>query len=220
MVLLTMLVLASLFKDLPGAALGAVVIDAMIGLITFTEMRRYYRVNRPDWVFFIGAMLGILFVGIIAGIVIGVVLSLLLLIGRASNPGVRVLGRRPGSDAYLDLGRHTGLETTPGIVVVRIDGPLFFANANRFRDAVRKLVVDTADPVRALVIDAEAVSQTDTDGADMLSELASELGSQGIVVVLARVESSITDLWKRAGAIDAVDGLVFHTVSEAVEGVS
>ena len=82
-----MLFLAGLFEDLPGAALGAVVIDAMVGLITLADGRRYYRVNRPDWVFFVGAMLGILFVGIIPGIVIGVVLSLLLLVARASAPG-------------------------------------------------------------------------------------------------------------------------------------
>ena len=220
MVLLTMLLLAGLFKDLPGAALGAVVIDAMVGLITLADGRRYYRVNRPDWVFFVGAMLGILFVGIIAGIVIGVVLSLLLLIARASTPGVRALGKRPGSDAYLDLTRHEGLETVPGVIVVRIEGPLFFANANRFRDAVRKLVGEAAEPVRAVVIDAEAISQTDTDGADVLTELAHELGAKGIELALARVESSISELWERAGTLEAVRTPVFHTTMDAVGALS
>jgi SulP family sulfate permease len=220
MVLLTMLFLAGLFKDLPGAALGAVVIDAMVGLITVADGRRYYRINRPDWVFFVGAMLGILFVGIITGIVIGVVLSLLLLIARASNPGIRALGKRPGSDAYLDLARHEDLETTPGVIVVRIEGPLFFANANRFRDAVRKLVAEAGEPVRAVVIDAEAISQTDTDGADVLTELAHELGGKKIELALARVESSISDLWERAGTIDAIGMPIFHTTSEAVDAVS
>ncbi|MDX6582017.1 MAG: sulfate permease, SulP family [Solirubrobacterales bacterium] len=220
MVLLTMLFLASLFKDLPGAALGAVVIDAMVGLITLADGRRYYRINRPDWVFFMGAMLGILFFGIIAGIVIGVALSLLMLIGRASNPGVRVLGRRPGSDAYLDVTRHEGLDTNPGIVVVRIDGPLFFANANRFRDAVRELVAAADEPVRAVVIDAEAISQTDTDGADVITELAQELGKRQISVALARVESRISELWERAGTLEAVGTPIFHTTSEAVEAIS
>ena len=140
MVLLTMLFLASLFDDLPSAALGAVVIDAMVGLIGIAEMKRYYRVNRADWVFFIGAGLGILFFGIIEGILIGVVLSLLMLIARASNPGIGLLGKLPHSDAYLDVLRHEGLVTVPGIVVVRLDGPLFFADANRFRDGLRQLI--------------------------------------------------------------------------------
>ena len=106
MVLLTMLFLASLFDDLPSAALGAVVIDAMVGLIRFGELKRYYRVNRADWVYFVGAGLGILFFGIIQGILVGVVLSLLMLIARASTPGIRLLGKLPQSDAYLDVRRH------------------------------------------------------------------------------------------------------------------
>ena len=97
-------------------------------------MKRYYQVNRPDWVFFMGAMLGILFFGIIQGIVIGVVLSLLLLIARSSNPGIRVLGSKPGLGRLPRPRPPSGLEVTPGVVVVRLDGPLFFADANRFRD--------------------------------------------------------------------------------------
>ena len=221
MVLLTILFLASLFEDLPDATLGAVVIDAMVGLITFAEMKRYYRVNRPDWVFFVGAGLGILFFGIIAGIVIGVALSLLLLIGRASNPGLRRLGKHPDSEAYVDVDRHERLGQTPGVVAVRLDGPLFFADANRFRDGIREMVEASEAPVRAVVIDAEAISQTDTDGADILIELADELESQNAILAVARVESEILDLWVRAGAIDAIGSEhVFHTVAEAVEAVS
>jgi MFS superfamily sulfate permease-like transporter len=218
LVLLTIVALAGLFEDLPSAALGAVVVDAMVGLITLVDMRRYYRVNRPDFVFFMGAGLGILFFGIIQGIVIGVVLSLLLLIGRASNPGIRLLRKDPDSDAYLDVDRYHGLKETPGIVVVRVDGPLFFADANRFRDRIRELVEAEQTPVHAVVIDAEAISQTDTDGADILIELASELSSQGASLLLARVEASILDLWRRAGAIEAIgEEHVFHTVFDAVE---
>jgi sulfate permease, SulP family len=221
LVLLTMLVLASLFEQLPSAALGAIVIDAMVGLITLAEGRRYYRINRSDWTVYVTAMAGILFFGIIAGIVTGVALSLLLLIARASNPAVKTLGRQPDSTAYLDLERHPGLETTQGVIAVRIDGPLFFANAHRFRDRVRELIAASPEPVRAVVIDAEAVSQTDTDGADVLTELAAELRRRRISVTLARVNSSVRDLWRRAGTIEAIggDGRVFPTVIEAVEAI-
>ncbi len=220
LVLLTMLLLAGLFEQLPSAALGAVVIDAMLGLITLADGRRYYRINRSDWIVFVAAMAGILFFGIIPGIAIGVALSLLLLIARASTPAIRQLGRRAGSDAYLDLSRHDDLETTPGLLVVRVDGPLFFANANRFRDRVLELIDGASEPVAALVIDAEAVSQTDTDGADVLTRLAAELRPRGIEIALARVQSGVLDLWRRAGTIDAIGGpqRVFHTVKEAVDG--
>ncbi len=220
MILLTLVFLASLFEKLPSAALGAIVIDAMLGLITFTDFRRYYRVNVPDWVFFMGAGLGILFFGIIQGIVIGVVLSLLLLIARASNPGIKVLGRKPGSEAFLDVARHDDAEEIPGVLVVRIDGPLFFADANRFRDRVRELVAAAGPSVRAVVVDAESVSQTDTDGADILIEIAAELEPKGIALALARVQSEVADLWRRAGAFDALGpDRSFSTTAEAVEAM-
>ena len=94
-VLATMLFLATLFESLPAATLGAIVIDAMVGLITLDALQRYYRVNRVDWVFFVGAGLGILVFGIMAGIVIGVVLSLVMLIARASRTNIRRLYRDP-----------------------------------------------------------------------------------------------------------------------------
>jgi high affinity sulfate transporter 1 len=219
-VLLTLLFLASLFEKLPSATLGAVVIDAMVGLITLTHMRRYYRVNRADWVFFMGAGLGILCFGIIQGIVIGVVLSLLLLIARSSQTTVRRLGRDPVSGAYLDITRRETLEAIPGILVARIDGPLFFADADRFKAQMEELVHEDG-PLTGVVIDAEAVHLTDTDGADILIQVANALRSQGTSLVVARVHRPVLALWRRAGVVDAIgEESVFETVREAVQALS
>jgi sulfate permease, SulP family len=164
-----------------------------------------------------GAMLGILFFGIIRGILIGVVLSLLLLIARASKPAVRRLGGDPKADVYVNVDRYDGLELVPGLLVLRVDGPLFFADANRFRDALNELITSNPEPVRAVVVDADPISQTDTDGADVVIQIASELGSQGISVAIAHLESPILELWTRAGAIDAIGpDHVFETVRDAV----
>jgi SulP family sulfate permease len=113
LVLLTMLLLAGLFEELPAAALGAVVIDAMVGPISFAGMKRYYSVNRPDVIFFMGAMLGILFLGIIQGIVIGVALSLLLLVARASRPGIRRLGRNRARTRISTLSDTAASRSSP-----------------------------------------------------------------------------------------------------------
>jgi SulP family sulfate permease len=218
-VLLTLLFLASIFEKLPSATLGSVVIDAMVGLVTFGEMRRYFTVSRSDFVFFTGAMLGILFFGIIAGIVIGVVLSLLLLIARSSQTSVRPLGREPASGLYHDLEDQEGLETTPGIVVVRIDGPLFFADADRFRTRVHELARGAGRPA-GVVIDAESVFLTDTDGADILIQVAGELRAHGTSLALARVHPASLELWRRAGVIDAIGTNGVHeTVADAVEAL-
>jgi SulP family sulfate permease len=218
LVLLTILFLANVFEDLPSAVLGAVVIDAMVGLLDFGELRRYYRVNRADWVFYTAAALGILLFGIIQGIVIGVVLSLLLLIWRSSRPRIRTLGRDGATNDYLDLDGEKHVEAVPGVVVVRLDGPLFFADANLFRDELKKRVAEAEGPVELVVLDADAISQTDTDGADVLMELATELQQNGTRLVLARVKPEILDLWRRAGTLAALGpNNTFDTVHAAVE---
>jgi MFS superfamily sulfate permease-like transporter len=216
LVLLTMLLLAGLFEQLPSATLGAVVVDAMVGLVTFVDWRRYYRVNRADWVFFMGAGLGILFVGITQGILIGVVLSLLLLIARSSRTSVRELGRDPQTGRFHVLSRHEGLELTPGVRIARVDGPLFFADADAFRTRIREIAADEGTPGR-LVVDAEAVLLTDTDGADILKQVGEELASQGSRLQLAAVHPPVLALWRRAGLVEALgEDAVFATVEEAV----
>jgi MFS superfamily sulfate permease-like transporter len=177
-------------------------------------------VNRPDWVFFMAAGLGILFFGIIEGIVIGVVLSLLLLVARSSRPAARRLGFDPGSRTFLDPSRHDGVQEIPGVLVVRLDGPLFFADAQRFHDEIAAMVSAAGDGLRAVVIDGDAISQTDTDGADVVIALARELRAVGVTLSFARVGLEISALWERAGAVDAVGAeRFFPTVRAAVEAV-
>jgi SulP family sulfate permease len=125
------------------------------------------------------AFLGIIFLSIIGGILLGVVLSLLLLIAHSSRPQLHRMGRDPASDTYLDVERNEGLIVEPSILVVRLDGPLFFANANRFNDGVMLLISDSEVPVGAVVVDGEAVSLTDTDGADVLISMARQMKASG-----------------------------------------
>jgi sulfate permease, SulP family len=218
-ILLTMLFIAGLFKTLPAATLGAVVIDAMLGLITLRELKRYYAVNRPDWLFFMGAGLGILFLGIIQGILIGVVLSLLLLIWRSSHTSIREVRPDAASGVYHDTSRHEGLEPVPGVLVARVDGPLFFADADRFRARMREL--SHADRARAIVIDATAIHLSDTDGADILVQLAEELASKDVSLSFVDVHPPVLALWRRAGVFDVVGAdHAYETVGEAVEAVA
>ena len=216
-ILLTMVFLAGIFKTLPGATLGAVVIDAMLGLITLREFKRYYAVNRPDWLFFMGAGLGILFFGIIQGILIGVVLSLLLLIWHSSRTSIRELELDPASGGYHVASRHEGLEPVPGVLIARVDGPLFFADADRFRARMQELV-RTGGAARTIVIDATAIHLSDTDGADIIVQVAEELASRGVSLSFVGVHPPVLALWERAGVIEAVGAsAVYETLGEAVE---
>jgi sulfate permease, SulP family len=218
-ILLTMLFLAGLFEPLPGATLAAVVIDAMLGLITLREFNRYRAVNRSDWLFFMGAGLGILCFGIIQGILIGVVLSLLLLIWRSSRTSIRELRLEPVTGAYHVASRHDGLAPVPGVLIARVDGPLFFADADRFRARMRELV-RTGGPADAIVIDATAIHLSDTDGADIIVQVAEELAADGISLTFVGVHPPVLALWRRAGVLDALgDDTVYETVDDAVAAV-
>jgi len=104
----------------------------------------------------------------------------------------------------------------PGVRIARIDGPLFFADADAFRTRIREIAAEEGMPCR-LVVDAEAVLLTDTDGADILKQVAEELAADGSRLQLASVHPPVLALWKRAGLIDALgEGAVFATVADAV----
>ena len=103
------------------------------------------------------------------------------------------------------------------IVIARVDGPLFFADADPFRPALGRARPGGEAPTR-IVVDAEAVHLTDTDGADMLIQFEEELRSPGLALALARVHPPVLALWKRAGVIDTIgEGNVFDTLRDAVQ---
>ena len=130
--------------------LGAVIIDAVVfGMIDVGELRRLHRVARFDFWIASAAIIGVLSVGVLAGVVIGVVLSLGWLVYVATRPPMPVLGREPGTQVFRDLDENPADETFPGVVVLRMDGGLFFATAEALEERIRELAEDDARPARA-----------------------------------------------------------------------
>ena len=165
-VILTLLFLAPLFADLPQAVLGAIVIEAVIfGRMDVKAMQRIYRLNRIE--FWVGtiALLGVLTFGTLQGVIIGLLLSLLVLIARSSRPDIPLLGRWPGTEVFHRLDQNPDSETYPGLVIIRFDGPLFFATANALRDKIREVTTtDVTPPVTRVLIDMEGVNYLDLEG--------------------------------------------------------
>ena len=140
--LLTLLIFAPLFSELPKAVLAAVIIDAVVmGMIDVPEMRRLYRVKRFDFWIAVLAILGVLSTGVLGGIVIGVVLSVLWLIYVSATPEMPELGRAPGSHVFHELDVHPDAEQFPGILALRLDGGLYFVTADALGDRIREAVV-------------------------------------------------------------------------------
>ena len=147
-VLLTLLVLAPLFSDLPKPVLAALIIEAVVmGMMDLPEMRRLARVQRFDFWIAVAAIVGTLVFGVLAGVVIGIGLSLLWLISVATRPNIPTLARagHPGLPRADD---HPDDEQFPGIVVIRMDGGLFFATSDALEDRVREIIHATDRPDR------------------------------------------------------------------------
>jgi sulfate permease, SulP family len=228
--ILTLLFLTGLFESLPEATLAAVVIAAVIDLVDVPSLVHLYRVwtrrlgsiygraSRPDFTSAIAALVGVLVFGTLPGLFIGISVSVVLLLYRASRPNVAVLGRVPGATPrhWGDVSRHPENEQVPGVVVLRVESGLFFANADHVRQAIRAHA--GGEGVRAIVLDAQTVPSVDVTAAAMLEQLRDGLGHQGVALLLAREVGQVRDVLRRSHPEDDTSAQhVFPTVEEAVE---
>jgi sulfate permease, SulP family len=226
----TLLFLTGLFEDLPEATLGAIVVAALIDLVDVRALLRLYRLSthrlgeiygvavRPDFIAALAAMLGVLVFDTLPGLFIGIGVSLLLLVYRASQPHVALLGKVAGTaDQYSDVDRHPENETIPGVVIVRVEGELFFANAESVAASLRARA--QIPGVRSIVLDAGSIPSVDVTAVNALAELSTELEASGVRVVVAHDIGQVRDLFRVAGAEQLVHD-VYPTVAEAVDAVS
>ena len=213
--IVTLLLLTGLFATLPEAVLGAIVVDAAVGLLRLRVPVRFLAVSRPGFAVFVVTAVGLFFIGVVGGVIIGVVLSLLLLISAVSRSPVRRLAYDERERAYVEARAHPEAHEHDHVLVVALLGPLFFADAAAVRTQILRMVRESA--VTVVVLDLGTTPDIDVDGADTLTKVASRLIARGTRLLLARVEGERLDLLRRAGTLDAVgeDG-VFVTVRAAV----
>ena len=199
-VILTLLLLAPLFAALPEAVLGAIVIQAVVfGLMDVKAMKRVYRLNRTEFRVGTIALLGVLTFGTLQGVLIGLVLSLLVLVARSSKPDIPVLGRWPGTEVFHCLEENPESETYPGLVILRFDGPLYFATANALRNKVREVTTDAVPSVTTVLIDMEAINYLDLEGSDMLNEITKDMRGVGVEIHLARIKHEVLEMIVKDG---------------------
>jgi SulP family sulfate permease len=203
LVLATLLVLAPLFSHLPKAVLAAVIIDAVVfGMIDVGELRRLHRVTPFDFWVAVAAIVGVLSVGVLAGVMIGVVLSLGWLVYVATRPPMPVLGREQGTQVFRELAANPDDETYPGIVVLRLDGGLFFATAEALEDRVRELADQGG--ATAFVLDLEGVDFVDSQGTSKIAELHELAESEGFAMRLARVKPHVLRVLETDGIVEQI----------------
>jgi high affinity sulfate transporter 1 len=205
------------FAPLPEAVLGAVVVIAVSGMVKVKKIRHLYRLNRVDFALAIVALLGVLTFEALEGLLIAVILSLLLLIWRASQPNLSLLGREPAKLTFSDARRNPENRILPGLLILRPDQGLFFANADGILNQVLKHVDQSDFPVKVVLLDLEMSNQLDVPSLDMLKELKESLVQRNTGFWLARLHGPLRESLEKSDLLQEIGPENIYTRS--MEGV-
>src|SRR5262245_25304279 len=195
-VALLLLTAPNLLQNLPSAALAAVVIASAIGLFEVTDLMRIYRIQPWEFWLSIVCFLGVAVFGAIPGIGLAVAIAIIEFLWDGWRPHSAVLGRPKDVEGYHDITRYPDARQIPGLVLFRWDAPLFFANAELFKDRVLA-AARSHDKVRWFVVAAEPVTSVDVTAADAIAELDQTLRAKGIEFRFAELKDPVKDKLKR-----------------------
>jgi high affinity sulfate transporter 1 len=216
-VALLLLVAPSLLRHLPEATLAAVVIASAIGLIEVADLARIFRIQRWEFWLSIVCFVGVAVLGAIQGIGLAIAIAVIEFLWDGWRPHSAVLGRADGVKGYHDITRYPGARQIPGLVLFRWDAPLFFANAELFKERVLNAAATSGAPVRWLVVAAEPVTSVDVTAADAVAELNEALQSAGIELCFAELKDPVKDKLKRFGLFEQIGAeSFFPTIGAAV----
>ena len=215
-IVLTLLFLTPLFTYLPKAVLAAIILSAVAGLVAVDEAKHLWTVSKGD-----AALMAITFVATLAldielGIAAGVAASLVAFIWRTSLPHVATLGQVPGRTDWRNLRRYPDATTVPGVVALRVDGPVYFANCDYLKNVVAASLGD--DRVEHLILDCKGISSVDAQALSTFSELLDDLDNRGTQLWLTGVRGPVRDAFDAAHIFDRVGrDHVLERVFEAAE---
>jgi SulP family sulfate permease len=206
-------VATSWFYYLPHAVLAATIIVAVLGLIDFKTLQQSWRYDRADAISLILTFFGVIFLGVEEGIVIGVVLSLAVVVWRSSRPHMAVVGRVPGTEHFRNIDRHD-VELAHGLIALRIDESMYFANAQVLEDKIESLVAASSD-TRAVLLIMSAVNQLDSTALTMLDELEKNLQAKNISLQFAEIKGPVLDRLLNTDLGQRMQGRIFLSTHQA-----
>jgi high affinity sulfate transporter 1 len=214
---LLLLAAPNLLQHLPTAALAAVVIASAIGLFEIADLKRIYRIQRWEFWLAIVCFVGVAVFGVIPGIGLAILIAVIEFLWDGWRPHSAVLGRAYGVKGYHDIKRYPDARRIPGLVLFRWDAPLFFANAEFFKERALDAVATSPTPARWLVVAAEPVTSVDVTACDMVAELDETLHAQSIELCFAELKDPVKDKLKRFGLFAQLgENYFFPTLGVAV----
>ena len=203
---------------LPKAVLGAVIVFAAIGLVEPQAWRALAAVDPVEVAIAAVTTACVVILGVLEALVVAVGLSMIDTVRRSARPHDAVLGWVERLGRYADISLHRSAKVTPGVVVYRLDDRLFFANARYFKGRVREAIRAAPTSVDWLVFDAEAVTYVDATGLEALADVTTDLRRDGIVLVVARLQTRLQEQLEPAGVLDVIGRERFYpSVRAAVD---
>ena len=217
-VLVVMLAGRGVLASFPMAALGALVVYAALRLVDVPEFKRLGRFRRSELILALATTAAVLVFGVLYGVLVAIVLSILDLLRRVARPHDAVQGFVPGVPGMHDIEDYPQANLEPGLLVYRYDAPLFFANADNFRERALIAVDEFPGAVEWFVLNAEANVEVDLTALDALGQLRADLERRGIVFAMARVKQELRDELEAAGLLDKIgEDRIFMTLPTAVD---
>ena len=197
MTLVTMVLFAPILALMPQATLAAVVIVYSMGLIKPLEFREIVRVRRTEFTWALVAFAGVVLVGTLKGILVAIIVSLVALAYQVANPPVHILGRKPGTNVFRPRTKeHPEDELFTGLLLLRPEGRIFFANAQQIAQKIKPLI-DDAQP-KVVVLDMSAVQDIEYTALKMLAEAEKRQRQRGIKLWLVGMNPHVLDMIQRS----------------------
>ena len=218
-VLITAAFFTTFFHNLPEATLGAIVIHAVWKNINFRKISRYRHITTLDYATAVVALIGVLAFGLLEGLLLASFLGLIVLLFGTKHRNTNVLGKAKGTAVYRSVKNYPDGETYPGLLILRFDGTLFFANAHDFITAMRH-AIDIAEPTPSVVLlDCESVNDIDATAVVTLSEFQEQLAkTNGSQLWLARAKTDVRKVMERGGLAEYIPPEHFYlTIQDGVD---
>ncbi|CAK9318667.1 unnamed protein product [Citrullus colocynthis] len=223
--MITLLFLTPFFHYTPLVVLSSIIITAMLGLINYEEVIHLWKIDKFDFVVCLGAYIGVVFGSVETGLIVAITLSLLRVLLIIARPRTLVLGNIPNSTIYRSIDQYPTAKNVPGILILQLEAPIYFANSNYLRERLSRWITDEEQRIKSsgetslqyIILDISGVSSIDSSGISMLEEVKKSTERKGLKLVLANPRSEVIKKLNEAKFIEAIgQEWIYLTVGEAV----
>ncbi|KAJ6356511.1 hypothetical protein OIU78_004583 [Salix suchowensis] len=224
-VMITLLFLTPLFHYTPLVVLSSIIIAAMLGLIDYEAAIGLWKVDKCDFIVCISSYIGVVFGSVEIGLVIAVAISLLRMLMSVARPRTFLLGNIPNSMIYRSIDQYPIADNVPGVLILQIDAPLYFANANYLRERISRWIYEEEEKLKStggsslqyVILDLSAVGSIDTSGISMLEEVKKNIDRRDLRLVLANPRSEVIKKLEKSKFMESIGReWIYLTVGEAV----